>query len=528
MDLNEIRRGLRTIFTENKMNLAVAFLVMDCVVRMMLNSEGLWPVFLTGAMGLMLLGAMYSKKAYTIYGLIIGSGLSFYLVISAMEIGFYNILSLMFPLLLIYALLLPVPFYTLGFSSLFVLFLQGYEHQVGQEAFRGNLTGLMINGLLYSVLAYLIRKLKSSNEELRKSDEDTKMLLSLMPEAIYIHTDKEILYANKEGLKLVGLEKESDIIGLSPVTFVHPNYLQYVRETIDSIITQTSITRNVLFKIEKKNEILDIECSSVKGSYKNIPCLITFVNDVTLKQKAADEILRKSDKLKIVGQMAAGIAHEIRNPLTAIKGFLQFIEPQQSDKNKEYVDIMLRELERINFIVNEFLFLSKPQSVKFQENHILSIVNQVIKLMSTQSVMNNVEIKVNCEPDLPPIRSDENQLKQVFINLIKNAVEAMPNGGLLQIDLQRDSINKILIVVRDQGCGIEKERLSSLGEPFYTTKEKGTGLGLMVCYKIIENHFGSVTIESEMGKGTTIKIELPVSSKALLDNGHIDAVPESG
>lgn len=254
----------------------------------------------------------------------------------------------------------------------------------------------------------------------------------------------------------------------------------------------------------------------VEMSMINIPIVIDehitgvymIGKDIT-DRKRSEELLLKSEKLSVVGQLAAGVAHEIRNPLTSLKGFVQLLN-SRIDGYKEYFDIMLNELDRINFIVSEFLVIAKPQAVHYQHKDITMILLNTIALLNTQAIMNNVQIVSEFHSDIPLIRCDENQLKQVFINILNNSIEAMPNGGEIKIEVKNLDGKHILIRCIDQGCGIPKHRIPRLGEPFYTTKEKGTGLGLMVSYKIIENHRGKIHIQSEVDKGTTVDVILPV------------------
>ena len=145
----------------------------------------------------------------------------------------------------------------------------------------------------------------------------------------------------------------------------------------------------------------------------------------------------------------------------------------------------------------------------FAEKDVKELIKDVVTLINTQSILNNVQIFAEFESNLPKISCEENQLKQVFLNLLKNAIEAMPNGGSIDVKVKAKGEGEISLQIIDQGIGIPKERIPTLGEPFYTTKEKGTGLGLMTCYKIIESHNGLLTISSEINEGTTIKIILP-------------------
>jgi two-component system, sporulation sensor kinase E len=229
--------------------------------------------------------------------------------------------------------------------------------------------------------------------------------------------------------------------------------------------------------------------------------------DITEK-KHAEYLLIKSEKLSIVGQLAAGVAHEIRNPLTSLKGFVQLLKGRTQDNN-QFFDIMLSELDRINFIVSEFLVIAKPQVVQFELRDINNILNSTIAFLNTQAILRNVEIISFIQEEFPPILCDENQIKQVFINVLNNSIDAMPDGGEIIIKARLNERGGIVMTFIDQGVGIPDERISRLGEPFYTTKEKGTGLGLMVSYKIIENHNGHLNIQSKVGKGTVVSIILP-------------------
>lgn len=240
---------------------------------------------------------------------------------------------------------------------------------------------------------------------------------------------------------------------------------------------------------------------------KQIGVVCTF-EDIT-EYRETEELLRKSDRLAAAGQLAAGVAHEIRNPLTALKGFLRLF-PKTNLQEHNYVSIMDRELLRIESIVNEFLFVAKPHTSTFELHHLDSILNETIELLNIQALMNSVTITIHYETPLPLIICDAHQLKQVFINVIKNALEAISDDGNIDVHVAHQiEHNRVKIEFEDNGCGIAPERLEQLGEPFYSTKEKGTGLGLMVSYKIIESHGGNITFNSRLNVGTRVEIYLP-------------------
>lgn len=266
--------------------------------------------------------------------------------------------------------------------------------------------------------------------------------------------------------------------------------------------------------LTKDGRTISVELSLTELMHQGQVHFIAIIRDVT-ERKKMDAYLRKSDKLSAVGQLAAGVAHEIRNPLTALKGFLQLIAAENAT-NDRYVEIMSDELLRIEFIVGELLVLAKPQATRFSLGDLRERLTDVATLLKAQAVMNNVDIVLELEPDLPPIRCEGNQLKQVFINLIKNAIEAMPGGGTVLVSAKK-SEGAVVVRVIDEGQGIPAELLGRIGDPFYSTKENGTGLGLMVSHKIVELHQGTLHIESEVDRGTTITITLPIQPLEPLD-----------
>lgn len=223
--------------------------------------------------------------------------------------------------------------------------------------------------------------------------------------------------------------------------------------------------------------------------------------------------IQELEKLSLIGELAAGIAHEIRNPLTSITGFVQMIQERSNDEITDtYLEIALQELKRINTIVNDFMFIAKPkENMEIRNVNIHSLVSYVIEFMKPQAILKDIQIVELTDSDLTfTTRCDPNQLTQVLINVIQNAIEA--TSGRQQkivVSLKNVNENDFLIEIADQGDGISQERQKRLFEPFYTTKEKGTGLGLMMCKRIIENHDGSIEVNSQPGKGTTIRIILP-------------------
>ncbi|MED0903534.1 two-component sensor histidine kinase [Bacillus cereus] len=218
--------------------------------------------------------------------------------------------------------------------------------------------------------------------------------------------------------------------------------------------------------------------------------------------------MKETENLAVIGTMSTTIAHEIRNPLTALKGFTQIQKERNLEDTMSY-EIMLQEIERINEFVSELMLLGKPKPTNYEWCNIREILLYVVQLMESYATQYKVKFHLQVDGNLPVINGDDKQLKQVLLNIIKNGIESMPKGGDIQIRAYKKAGENLCISIEDQGFGIENEKIEKIGKAFYTTKENGTGLGLMITYKIIEEHQGSIAIQSSMGVGTKVEIYLP-------------------
>ncbi|MDF2959392.1 MAG: two-component system sensor histidine kinase [Paenibacillus sp.] len=347
---------------------------------------------------------------------------------------------------------------------------------------------------------------KIAEETIRESDRRYQMLLKLSPDPVVAHDGEILIYANDAAVKLVGAKTYEELIGKPMLSFLHPEHHESFKERMQRVKetdAQLSLVQTKVITLH--NEVIEVEGSSIYVyKHLNVPIIQTVFRDIT-ERKRTEEMIIRSEKLSIVGQLAAGVAHEIRNPLTTLKGFTQLIKAGKI--NDAYIDLMQVELERINQIVSEFMVIAKPQNVELQEHDLYKIIVDVIQFMEMQAIMNKVEIRYHLQEKVSCI-CNQDQLKQVFINILKNAIEAMPDGGNIDIWMTCPE-DRVCIRFKDEGMGIPQEILSRLGEPFFTTKETGTGLGLMICHKIIEAHNGTMHIYSELNYGTVIEIVLP-------------------
>lgn len=267
-------------------------------------------------------------------------------------------------------------------------------------------------------------------------------------------------------------------------------------------------------KIRKDGSYFDIMAtlSPIMDDDDSVIAVTQIVKDITSLIKA-QELSVQAEKLSVIGELAAGIAHEIRNPLTSLQGFIKLLSHQLN--NSLYVSIMEKELHSIEQIANEFLVLAKPHVTDLKLYNPFKLLHHVIELMKVQTNMYNIEMITALSDSIVFVTCNENELKQVFLNIVKNAIEAMPNGGRLYIQT-RLTTQTAEIIVRDNGHGIPREDLKKVGSPFFTTKPEGTGLGILVSKRIIKMYNGDLDISSQVGKGTTVKITLPKAGEAQL------------
>ncbi|KRF43679.1 PAS domain S-box protein [Paenibacillus sp. Soil787] len=346
---------------------------------------------------------------------------------------------------------------------------------------------------------------KRAEAKLIESETRFQRLLQLSPDPVILHCNGVIQIVNDIGIRFFRANSSQEFIGRSIFEFFspedHPKIASRMNQAIhsDGFLGFQSYRMKVLDGTE-----LDVEISSVYVDEQlGSPIFQSVVRDMT-ERKNTEEYVRTSEKLSIIGKLAAGIAHEIRNPLTSLKGFAQILKAI----NTKYIDIMLEELERINYIVNEFMTLAKPHSVTYTENELRPLVVSVVRLMQPQALLFNVDLQLEAEANLKKVLCEPNQIKQVIMNIIKNAIESMTTGGVVSISLkQKDEFNA-LICIEDQGVGIPEDQLAKLGEPFFSTKDDGNGLGITICQQILKAHQGTLTIRSKPNVGTTVEVEI--------------------
>ncbi len=275
--------------------------------------------------------------------------------------------------------------------------------------------------------------------------------------------------------------------------------------------------RNIIKEIEidldeHGKAYLDINMSILEDNSGILLGYIILFRDLSEVQALKNEVER-STRLASIGRLAAGIAHEIRNPLSSIKGFATYFGERYKDipEDKNTAQIMVNEVERLNRVITQLLEFARPVDIKKKILDIKTVINHSTKMIERNAGEHDIKIQIDIPPGIPHVAFDSDRINQVFLNLFLNSIEAMENGGKLSIKADYEpGSDAVKIIVSDTGNGISPDAIGNIFDPYYTTKQSGTGLGLAIVHRIIESHDGEIKVESNPGAGTSVIITLPL------------------
>lgn len=343
--------------------------------------------------------------------------------------------------------------------------------------------------LLDSMVKERTQKLETAYEELKKSEDRFKKIFLLSPNLKAIRQLHNLQYidVNESWIMYTGYSYQ-EAVGQAG---------DLIRTVSDSIMDEGiqvgEIYRNHKIRyITKTGEIRIGLLSTEIIELNEQKCILEVITDITEKVAWEKEMERLA-RLNIVGEMAAGFAHEIRNPMTTIRGFLQMAKNSR-DIVPEYIDIMLEELGRANNIITEYLSLAKNKATHMQMSELNRIIDTLYPLIQAEAMLANKQIHLELGP-LPAIMLDEKEIRQLILNISINGLEAMEDGGTLKIATYVEE-DHVILHIEDQGIGIREEHLEKLGTPFFTTKDQGTGLGLAICYSIAARHGATIEVRN--------------------------------
>jgi len=355
---------------------------------------------------------------------------------------------------------------------------------------------------------------------------DYEALLAGLPDAVVgVDEDLRIVLWNPAAEALLGRSSRRTVgRGLKDVFPPETSLYRHLAETLATGESRSESSA-VIDNADGRSARVSIVTAPLAGSTGAVSAAVAVVRDVTRLHQLESE-MRRGQTLAAAGQIAMGLAHEIRNPLGAIRGAVQLLKRELGDEARwaEYIEVLLKEVDRVNRIIEMLLDLGRPVTLRPVPLNIHQLLERVALMSEALAEPRRVQIVRRYDPSLPPILADEDRMLQVLHNLVRNAIEAMPRGGRLmlvtrlsmdplfaKVDLGLGLKSMALVQVADEGEGIPEATRARLFTPFFTTKDKGLGLGLALCHRIVEEHRGSIHVESELGKGTTVSCFLPIA-----------------
>ncbi|WP_027366076.1 PAS domain S-box protein [Desulfotruncus alcoholivorax] len=366
----------------------------------------------------------------------------------------------------------------------------------------------------------------NSERNLKERVNYLNLLIENMNELFYTYDNNaRITFINKKSNEITGYSPEK-MIGRSLLEFVPDEYKEMVWQGIRSRLDkgEPGSYETPIYHKDGSTRIIKLNTSSIVVD-GNITGGMVLAEDITVRKQAeavlqntikelkeTQNVLREREKLSIIGQMAAGMAHEIKNPLTAVRGFAQLLAQKCNDNQvlAQYAGIIIEEVDRANKVLSDFLQLARPKPSVLARECVGDLVEETLAIVSPQAFLSNISVNYKPDQDLPQCMIDRNQIKQVLLNLCYNAIEAMPGGGVIDVEVgYLPKNNEVFINIKDTGCGIPSDQMENLGVPFFSTKATGTGLGLSISYAIVAAHKGRIEVISREGVGTLFRIFLP-------------------
>jgi len=389
---------------------------------------------------------------------------------------------------------------------------------------------------------------ETAEQDLSAQVDYEPLLKALMEGVCLCDPDGRILMANKALLDLVDA-KADDMIGkLLPQLFV-PQSRQAIEEALAQVTTQRAV-KGIEANAATSNGVtlpVSVGCSLLKPTEGDTPVILVRLKDLSRENKLSEELSRtqsesesllaeldeayrqlkgaqeelvRRERLAASGELAASVAHEIRNPLSIIGMSIQYLHSKLSPGHafREFTNAIIKKVERLDKITTQLINYGRPRELKLEARDVHRNLNQVLHLAVSKCKSQGVKIVRRFDRSLPKVKWDHDLIDQVFTNLVTNALEAMPNGGVLTVETQFDrEKSQTIISVSDTGHGIPPKVQAQLFKPFFTTKRNGTGLGLAISHRIIDHHHGTITCASKTRgsqRGTTFTIRLPITPPA--------------
>lgn len=396
-----------------------------------------------------------------------------------------------------------------------------YIVQLDFEQFNSPLNRQFLQIIILLVVIFLVglggtlsfatlKGLKGSQRRLGKMTAFTDMLVSSLPIGLIATDSSDVIQVYNDSAKeLIGYAAEK-VIGGRPQLCLPAKLAQMFsgKEMDGPIVRQTEIH---LTGLPEKDKTLQLASMVVLDDSGGFAGEVLLIRDLTTVKRLEKE-LRRSERLAALGKMAAGVAHELRNPLSSIKGLAVVLKSNflHSSKEAETAEILVKEVERLNRSIGELLDYAKPAQLKRERASVTEIIEKTVSLVQLDAESFGITLRLEMDDDLPQVVLDKDKMNQVFLNLFLNAIQAMEDGGELLVATEHDA-RRIIVTVRDNGVGIVPENLGRVFDPYFTTKNEGTGLGLAMSAKIVEEHGGWMELSSVVGGYTEVRVILPLT-----------------
>jgi len=394
----------------------------------------------------------------------------------------------------------------------------GLDTRTFDEARRSDVRHAIMMGLILLVLGsaslyfiFLAQSYYIVNRTLNSMTTYTTNIVGNMPDGIVSIDDKgEIVTVNNRAREIFSLEGIPD-----ERRELKKNFLTFAAPLLESL--------------KDRKRVLEREIEYPCGNGESIPLSVSAARLISedgedlgavfiLRDlrgiKELEERIKRSERLASLGSLAAGMAHEIRNPLSSIKGFAQFFLKKAipGTEDHKYSGVMIKEVERLNRVISNLLDFARPKELVKEKVPLADLIHHSIELIQDDARSKSIQLMIDIEKGIPDLELDRDQITQVLLNVELNGLNAVQEGGTLWIRCFRgEDPNIVIVEIEDTGHGIPEDELSKIFDPFYTTKKRGTGLGLAIAHRIVENHSGTLSVRSQKDSGTVFRIEFPIS-----------------
>ncbi len=364
----------------------------------------------------------------------------------------------------------------------------------------------------YTVILRDITDRNQAERLIRQSEERYRQLIAVSPLAIVVYRGDRVIFINDAGLKLFGAVKAEEILGKSRFDLFHPDCHDLIRDRVQQLMKGNTTVPIVGEKIVTLDgRVVDVEVSKARFTDEEGPAIVAMIRDVSERNRLQEQ-LRRTERIAELGMLASGMAHEIGTPMNVILGRAEYLmQRTREEPLKKGLQTIVSQVERITKVMNQLLAFARRKPVERRALDLQKTVDDNLEIFEERLARHRITIERVFAESCPPVFGDADQMSQVVINLVMNALHAMSDGGTLRVRVSPHG-EMVRLTVADTGQGIPEDVVAKVFDPFFTTKEfgKGTGLGLTVVKGIIEEHHGTITVESEPGKGTTFTIHLPM------------------